>query len=89
MSALPPSLSPHVSPEIHRIWSGIALRFLSQARCPSPSRAVVSQHMALFVVSVSRKKDAIVVDPSSNVYYRWLTIIALPVFYNWCLLVCR
>ena len=28
-------------------------------------------------------------DPSSNVYYHWLTVIALPVFYNWCLLVCR
>nr|XP_045004322.1 cyclic nucleotide-gated cation channel alpha-3 [Jaculus jaculus] len=36
-----------------------------------------------------KKKDAIVVDPSSNAYYRWLTVIALPVFYNWCLLVCR
>ncbi|XP_054557860.1 cyclic nucleotide-gated cation channel alpha-3 isoform X1 [Talpa occidentalis] len=35
------------------------------------------------------KKDSMVVDPSSNVYYRWLTIIAMPVFYNWCLLVCR
>ncbi|XP_044118377.1 cyclic nucleotide-gated cation channel alpha-3 isoform X2 [Neovison vison] len=37
----------------------------------------------------TRKKDSIVVDPSSNMYYNWLTIIALPVFYNWCLLVCR
>ncbi|XP_036993087.2 cyclic nucleotide-gated cation channel alpha-3 isoform X1 [Artibeus jamaicensis] len=35
------------------------------------------------------KKDTIVVDPSSSVYYRWLTVIALTVFYNWCLLVCR
>ncbi|XP_060043482.1 cyclic nucleotide-gated cation channel alpha-3 [Erinaceus europaeus] len=35
------------------------------------------------------EKEAIVVDPSSNVYYRWLTIIAMPIFYNWCLLVCR
>ncbi|XP_054441493.1 cyclic nucleotide-gated cation channel alpha-3 [Pteronotus mesoamericanus] len=35
------------------------------------------------------KKDTIVVDPSTNVYYRWLTVIAVPVFYNWCLLVCR
>ncbi|XP_045627776.1 cyclic nucleotide-gated cation channel alpha-3 isoform X2 [Ursus americanus] len=34
-------------------------------------------------------KDSVVVDPSSNMYYRWLTVIALPVFYNWCLLVCR
>ncbi|XP_059263800.1 cyclic nucleotide-gated cation channel alpha-3 isoform X2 [Mustela nigripes] len=37
----------------------------------------------------TNKKDSIVVDPSSNMYYNWLTIIALPVFYNWCLLVCR
>ncbi|XP_058390489.1 cyclic nucleotide-gated cation channel alpha-3 [Diceros bicornis minor] len=36
-----------------------------------------------------KKKEPIVVDPSSNVYYHWLTVIALPVFYNWCLLVCR
>ncbi|XP_048209483.1 cyclic nucleotide-gated cation channel alpha-3 isoform X4 [Perognathus longimembris pacificus] len=36
-----------------------------------------------------KKQDAFVVDPSSNVYYRWLTLIALPVFYNWCLIVCR
>uniref|UniRef100_A0A8C3VLX5 Cyclic nucleotide gated channel subunit alpha 3 n=1 Tax=Catagonus wagneri TaxID=51154 RepID=A0A8C3VLX5_9CETA len=36
-----------------------------------------------------KKKEPIVVDPSSNVYYRWLTVIAVPVFYNWCLLVCR
>ncbi|XP_042787989.1 cyclic nucleotide-gated cation channel alpha-3 [Panthera leo] len=35
------------------------------------------------------KKDTMVMDPSSNVYYHWLTVIALPVFYNWCLLVCR
>ncbi|XP_077913582.1 cyclic nucleotide-gated channel alpha-3 [Halichoerus grypus] len=36
-----------------------------------------------------RNKDSVVVDPSSDMYYRWLTVIALPVFYNWCLLVCR
>ncbi|KAM9211999.1 cyclic nucleotide-gated channel alpha-3 isoform 2-T2 [Dugong dugon] len=36
-----------------------------------------------------QKKEAVVVDPSSNLYYHWLTIIALPVFYNWCMLVCR
>ncbi|XP_006900779.1 PREDICTED: cyclic nucleotide-gated cation channel alpha-3-like [Elephantulus edwardii] len=35
------------------------------------------------------KKEATVIDPSSNMYYHWLTAIALPVFYNWCLLVCR
>ncbi|KAG6925844.1 cyclic nucleotide gated channel alpha 3 [Chelydra serpentina] len=36
-----------------------------------------------------KKKEIFVVDPSSNLYYRWLTIIATPVFYNWCMLVCR
>lgn len=29
------------------------------------------------------------IDPSSNMYYNWLTVIAAPVFYNWCMLVCR
>ncbi|XP_057598153.1 cyclic nucleotide-gated cation channel alpha-3 [Hippopotamus amphibius kiboko] len=37
----------------------------------------------------TKKKGTVVVDPSSNVYYHWLTVIAMPVFYNWCLLVCR
>ncbi|XP_059973313.1 cyclic nucleotide-gated cation channel alpha-3 [Mesoplodon densirostris] len=36
-----------------------------------------------------KKKDTIVVDPSNNMYYHWLTVIAVPIFYNWCLLVCR
>ncbi|XP_030317139.1 cyclic nucleotide-gated cation channel alpha-3 isoform X2 [Calypte anna] len=35
------------------------------------------------------KKQVFVIDPSSNMYYNWLTIIAAPVFYNWCMLVCR
>ncbi|XP_040975437.1 cyclic nucleotide-gated cation channel alpha-3 isoform X3 [Aquila chrysaetos chrysaetos] len=36
-----------------------------------------------------KKKEIFVIDPSSNIYYNWLTIIAAPVFYNWCMLVCR
>nr|XP_020848385.1 cyclic nucleotide-gated cation channel alpha-3 isoform X1 [Phascolarctos cinereus]XP_020848386.1 cyclic nucleotide-gated cation channel alpha-3 isoform X1 [Phascolarctos cinereus] len=36
-----------------------------------------------------RKKEIFVIDPSSSLYYRWLTIIAIPVFYNWCMLVGR
>ncbi|XP_048349899.1 cyclic nucleotide-gated cation channel alpha-3 [Sphaerodactylus townsendi] len=36
-----------------------------------------------------KPKDIFVMDPASNLYYRWLSIIAVPVFYNWCLLVCR
>ncbi|XP_029088126.1 cyclic nucleotide-gated cation channel alpha-3 isoform X1 [Monodon monoceros] len=39
--------------------------------------------------SEKEKKDTTVVDPSNNMYYHWLTIIAVPIFYNWCLLVCR
>nr|XP_058935627.1 cyclic nucleotide-gated cation channel alpha-3 [Kogia breviceps] len=37
---------------------------------------------------VPRKKDTVVVDPSSTMCCHWLTTIAVPVFYNWCLLVC-
>ncbi|XP_038616047.1 cyclic nucleotide-gated cation channel alpha-3 [Tachyglossus aculeatus] len=36
-----------------------------------------------------KKKEIFVIDPSSNLYYRWLMVIATPVFYNWGLLVCR
>ncbi|XP_075593750.1 cyclic nucleotide-gated channel alpha-3 isoform X1 [Balearica regulorum gibbericeps] len=36
-----------------------------------------------------KKKEIFVIDPSSNIYYNWLTVIAGPVFYNWCMLVCR
>ncbi|KAM6383536.1 cyclic nucleotide-gated channel alpha-3 isoform 2-T2 [Alca torda] len=36
-----------------------------------------------------KKKEIFVIDPSSNTYYNWLTVIAAPVFYNWCMLVCR
>ncbi|XP_076215194.1 cyclic nucleotide-gated channel alpha-3 isoform X1 [Aptenodytes patagonicus] len=36
-----------------------------------------------------KKKEIFVIDPSSNIYYHWLAIIAIPVFYNWCMLVCR
>ncbi|XP_032297473.1 cyclic nucleotide-gated cation channel alpha-3 isoform X1 [Coturnix japonica] len=36
-----------------------------------------------------QKKEVFVIDPSSNMYYNWLTIIAAPVFYNWCMLICR
>ncbi|KAM4797314.1 cyclic nucleotide-gated channel alpha-3 [Rhinophrynus dorsalis] len=36
-----------------------------------------------------KKKEIFVIDPAGNFYYRWLSIISVPVFYNWCLLVCR
>ncbi|XP_069492685.1 cyclic nucleotide-gated channel alpha-3 isoform X2 [Ambystoma mexicanum] len=36
-----------------------------------------------------KKKEVFVVDPASNLYYRWLSVITVPVLYNWCLLVCR
>uniref|UniRef100_A0A8C4P3X2 Cyclic nucleotide gated channel subunit alpha 2 n=1 Tax=Dromaius novaehollandiae TaxID=8790 RepID=A0A8C4P3X2_DRONO len=44
----------------------------------------------LWVLSASRKKWQIfVVDPAGDWYYRWLAVIAVPVLYNWCLLVAR
>uniref|UniRef100_F6Z6F8 Cyclic nucleotide-binding domain-containing protein n=1 Tax=Ornithorhynchus anatinus TaxID=9258 RepID=F6Z6F8_ORNAN len=30
-----------------------------------------------------KRKEIFVIDPSSNLYYRWLMVIAIPVFYNW------
>ncbi|KAG9492318.1 hypothetical protein GDO78_000695 [Eleutherodactylus coqui] len=36
-----------------------------------------------------KKKEVFVVDPAGNFYYRWLSIISIPVLYNWCFLVCR
>ncbi|XP_056411897.1 cyclic nucleotide-gated cation channel alpha-3 isoform X6 [Hyla sarda] len=36
-----------------------------------------------------KKREVFVVDPASNYYYRWLSIISVPVLYNWCFLVCR
>lgn len=43
----------------------------------------------LHVLFSRQKKEVFVIDPSSNLYYNWLTVIAAPVFYNWCMLVCR
>ncbi|XP_019376959.1 PREDICTED: cyclic nucleotide-gated olfactory channel [Gavialis gangeticus] len=39
--------------------------------------------------SIKKKWMVFVVDPSGDWYYRWLPVIALPVLYNWCLLVAR
>nr|XP_033803438.1 cyclic nucleotide-gated cation channel alpha-3 [Geotrypetes seraphini]XP_033803439.1 cyclic nucleotide-gated cation channel alpha-3 [Geotrypetes seraphini] len=36
-----------------------------------------------------KKKEVFVIDPASNLYYRWLSIVSVPVLYNWCLIVCR
>ncbi|XP_078068155.1 cyclic nucleotide-gated channel alpha-2-like [Mustelus asterias] len=36
-----------------------------------------------------RKHSVFVVDPAENMYYRWLTVITLPVVYNWYFLVYR
>ena len=47
-------------------------------------------HCQLWLLSASRKKWQIfVVDPAGDWYYRWLAVIAVPVLYNWCLLVAR
>ncbi|NWW49473.1 CNGA2 protein, partial [Pedionomus torquatus] len=36
-----------------------------------------------------KKWQMFVVDPAGDWYYRWLAVIAVPVLYNWCLLVAR
>uniref|UniRef100_UPI00398F6D63 cyclic nucleotide-gated channel cone photoreceptor subunit alpha n=1 Tax=Pristiophorus japonicus TaxID=55135 RepID=UPI00398F6D63 len=36
-----------------------------------------------------KKKEVYVIDPAENLYYRWLSIITVPIMYNWCMLVCR
>ncbi|XP_060105883.1 cyclic nucleotide-gated olfactory channel [Heteronotia binoei] len=36
-----------------------------------------------------KKWEIFVLDPSGDWYYRWLMVIALPVLYNWCMLVAR
>lgn len=42
------------------------------------------------VFHISRRKWLFfVVDPSEDCYYHWLAVIAVPVLYNWCLLVAR
>uniref|UniRef100_A0A669PFV7 Cyclic nucleotide gated channel subunit alpha 2 n=1 Tax=Phasianus colchicus TaxID=9054 RepID=A0A669PFV7_PHACC len=47
-------------------------------------------HCQPWPLSASRKKwQSFVVDPAGDWYYRWLAVIAVPVLYNWCLLVAR
>ncbi|XP_076990836.1 cyclic nucleotide-gated channel alpha-3 [Tamandua tetradactyla] len=67
-------------------FRGSELRAASCQESPAPGPTGNSEPPA---PGARRPQDAVVVDPSSGVYYRWLTVIALPVFYNWCLLVCR
>lgn len=45
---------------------------------------------ALAFLSASRRKWLFfVVDPAGDWYYHWLAVIAVPVLYNWCLLIAR
>ncbi|MBN3273573.1 CNGA2 protein, partial [Polyodon spathula] len=36
-----------------------------------------------------KKKEVFVFDPAENLYNHWLLIIAIPVLYNWCMLIVR
>uniref|UniRef100_G1P8D9 Cyclic nucleotide-gated channel alpha-2 n=1 Tax=Myotis lucifugus TaxID=59463 RepID=G1P8D9_MYOLU len=36
-----------------------------------------------------KKCEIFVIDPAGDWYYRWLFVVAMPVLYNWCLLVAR
>ncbi|XP_077163875.1 cyclic nucleotide-gated channel alpha-2 isoform X1 [Paroedura picta] len=40
-------------------------------------------------IKKTKKRELFVLDPSGDWYYRWLMVIALPVLYNWCMLVAR
>lgn len=45
---------------------------------------------SLAPVCLLRKKfELFVLDPAGDWYYRWLFVVAMPVLYNWCLLVAR
>ncbi|XP_075399699.1 cyclic nucleotide-gated channel alpha-1 [Tenrec ecaudatus] len=35
------------------------------------------------------KKEVMVIDPAGNVYYNWLFCIAMPVMYNWTMIIAR
>ncbi|XP_054705541.1 cyclic nucleotide-gated cation channel alpha-3 isoform X3 [Grus americana] len=73
------SLCEDASSELQRVIS-VEGRHLSESQTSSfTGRGAMAR----------KKKEIFVIDPSSNIYYNWLTVIAAPVFYNWCMLVCR
>lgn len=48
----------------------------------------VQEYKKLFL-DVSFRKEIWIMDPATDLYYRWLTVIAMPVFFNLIMLVTR
>uniref|UniRef100_A0A087XHJ5 Cyclic nucleotide gated channel subunit alpha 1a n=1 Tax=Poecilia formosa TaxID=48698 RepID=A0A087XHJ5_POEFO len=42
-----------------------------------------------FFLLVHRPKEIFVINPAGNLYYNWLFIIAMPVMYNWTMIIAR
>ena len=54
-----------------------------------PSETLISRTLVTFICLFRKKFELFVLDPAGDWYYRWLFVIAMPVLYNWCLLVAR
>ncbi|XP_056459786.1 cyclic nucleotide-gated cation channel alpha-3 [Gadus chalcogrammus] len=67
--------------------------FLERFRGPElqdvPSRESNAQALGLQDSLRKRRKEIWIMDPATDKYYRWLTVIALPVFYNLMMLITR
>uniref|UniRef100_A0A8C6T2I5 Cyclic nucleotide gated channel subunit alpha 1a n=1 Tax=Neogobius melanostomus TaxID=47308 RepID=A0A8C6T2I5_9GOBI len=44
---------------------------------------------SLLPSATSRPKELLVINPAGNLYYNWLFVIALPVMYNWTMIIAR
>ncbi|XP_054851824.1 cyclic nucleotide-gated olfactory channel [Eublepharis macularius] len=84
-----------------REWANKSLReeqerpdsFLERFRGPDVQTLTASNKEQSQGKEDGKKKkkqwDLFLVDPAGDWYYRWLMVIALPVLYNWCMLVAR
>jgi hypothetical protein len=53
------------------------------------SETLSSSNLVTSICLFRKKFELFVLDPAGDWYYRWLFVIAMPVLYNWCLLVAR
>ncbi|XP_029457736.1 cyclic nucleotide-gated cation channel alpha-3 isoform X2 [Rhinatrema bivittatum] len=70
-------------------FRGPELKEASSRDSNSNAQSIVAHPETLGRGKKTKKKVVFVIDPASNLYYRWLSIISVPVLYNWCLIVCR
>lgn len=52
-------------------------------------KGICAQAKKRLCINVSFRKEIWIMDPATDAYYRWLTVIAIPVFYNLIMLVTR